>query len=397
MAGRNSGPRQPEYRKTFRGVEFYREGIIMIAFATRALALAVLLTLSVAPSHAAQKPVVEVAFVLDTTGSMGPLIEGAKRKIWSIATAIVDENPAAEVRMGLVAYRDIGDDYVTKTFDLTTDIQDLYANLLELRARGGGDWAESVNEALHVAVTNLAWTQGADICRIVFLVGDAPPHMNYAQDTKYPEVVRIARERGITVNAVQAGSARDTERVWREIAQRGDGRYIPIPQDGGKIVVIETPWDTEIIELQGRINGTVIPYGPRAQRSSVEQKTRQHAAAPAPVASEMAGYLSKSAARYGAAVTGRGDLVADVGAGRQKLDAVKDDELPDSLRGMTANERRAAIDKQLAERKALSERMAKLVKKRDRYVEEQRRKAPKAAGDSFDRVVAETLRAQIRR
>src|SRR5215831_6402208 len=81
------------------------------------------------------KPVVEVAFVLDTTGSMGPLIEAAKRKIWSIATAIVDANPDAEVRMGLVAYRDIGDDYVTKTFPLTKDIQDLYANLLELRAR----------------------------------------------------------------------------------------------------------------------------------------------------------------------------------------------------------------------------------------------------------------------
>ena len=82
----------------------------------------------------------------------------------------------------------------------------------------------------------------------------------------------------------------------REIAQRGDGRYIPIPQDGGHLVIIETPWDTEIIELQGRINGTVIPYGPRAQRSSVEQKTKQIAAAPAPVATEMAGYLSKRGA-----------------------------------------------------------------------------------------------------
>ena len=181
------------------------------------------------------KPIVEVAFVLDTTGSMGPLIEGAKRKIWSIATAIVDANPAAEIRMGLVAYRDLGDEYVTRKFDLTTDIQDLYANLLELRARGGGDWPESVNEALEAGVTKLSWTQGSDICRILFLVGDAPPHMDYAQDTKYPEVIRMAADRGITVNAVQAGGARDTERVWREIAQRGNGRYIPIPQDGGQV------------------------------------------------------------------------------------------------------------------------------------------------------------------
>jgi Mg-chelatase subunit ChlD len=343
------------------------------------------------------RPVVEVAFVLDTTGSMGPLIEAAKRKIWSIATAIVDANPEAEIRMGLVAYRDIGDDYVTKTFNLTTDIQDLYANLLELKARGGGDWPESVNEALHVAVTKLSWTQGSEICRIMFLVGDAPPHMDYAQDVKYPEVMRMARERGIVVNAVQAGGARDTERVWREIAQMGNGRYIPIPQDGGHLVIIETPYDREIIELQGEINGTVIPYGPRQQRGDVEKKTRQAAAAPAPVAADMAGYMSRNAGKSGGeAITGAGDLVADIAAGRQKLASVKDDDLPDTVRSLSVADRQSLIDKQQTARKALNERMAKLVKQRDAFALEQAKKAPKPAAGSFDRSVTETLRAQTR-
>ena len=363
----------------------------MLPFASQSFANEGIIT------SATGKPVVEVAFVLDTTGSMGPLIEGAKRKIWSIATAIIDENPSAEIRMGLVAYRDIGDEYVTKTFNLTTDIQDLYANLLQLKAQGGGDWPESVNEALEVGVTKLSWTQGSEICRILFLVGDAPPHMDYAQDKKYPEVIRMAHDRGIVVNAVQAGGARDTERVWREIAQRGDGRYIPIPQDGGQVLIIETPWDTEIIELQGRINGTVIPYGPRAQRSSIEQKTTQVAAAPRSVASEMAGYLNKSGASSGAAVTGRGDLVTDVTSGQQKLDGVKDEDLPDTLRAMKPEQRHAAIDKNMSERKNLNLRMAALVKKRDQYVLEQRKNAPAKPPDSFDRAVAETLKAQIRR
>src|SRR4051812_37962948 len=84
------------------------------------LALAAL-SLSSSLSPAIAKPAVEVAFVLDTTGSMGALIDGAKRKIWSIATAIVDSNPDADIRMGLVAYRDVGDDYVTQKVDLTTD------------------------------------------------------------------------------------------------------------------------------------------------------------------------------------------------------------------------------------------------------------------------------------
>jgi len=372
----------------------------------RAFALAAVLPfLASAPASAQDstsalpKPVVEVAFVLDTTGSMASLIEGAKRKIWSIATSIVDTNPHAEIRMGLVAYRDIGDEYVTRVFPLTTDIQDLYANLLELRARGGGDWPESVNEALHAGVTKLPWTQGPHVDRIVFLVGDAPPHMDYAQDTKYPEVLQIARERGILVNAVQAGGARDTERVWRDIAQRGNGRYIPIPQDGGHVVIIETPYDVEILELQGRINGTVIPYGPRMQRSSIENKTRQYASAPAAVASEMAGYMSKRGASLAAAeaVTGAGDLVADVSAGRQKLGAVKDEDLPDQLKSMSAAQRQAEIDRRMDERKSLNTRMAELVKKRDGFVAEQRKKQPKKPGDSFDRVVEDTLRAQVRK
>src|SRR5437868_7668013 len=151
-----------------------RDGIVAVLAATLLSLMAI--------SQASARQTVEVAFVLDTTGSMGPLIEGAKRKIWSIATSILDANPNAEIRMGLVAYRDIGDDYVTKRFDLTTDIQDLYAKLLDLRAQGGGDWPESVNEALEVAVNKLSWSRGPDICRIMFLVGDAPPHMDYAQD-----------------------------------------------------------------------------------------------------------------------------------------------------------------------------------------------------------------------
>src|SRR5262249_23205436 len=160
-----------------------------------ALAPAVLAPAAVAdtgPPLIGQRPVVEVVFVLDTTGSMGPLIEGAKRKIWSIATTIIDCTPDADIRLGLVAYRDIGDSYVTKTFDLTTDIQGLYGDLLQLRAQGGGDWPESVNEALFVGVTKMSWSHGRNSTRIMFLVGDAPPHMDYAQDMKYPEVMRLA-------------------------------------------------------------------------------------------------------------------------------------------------------------------------------------------------------------
>ena len=74
-----------------------------------------------------EAPKIDVMFVLDTTGSMGELIATAKEKIWSIASTMAAAQPAPELRMGLVAYRDRGDAYVTKRFDLNDDLDSMYA------------------------------------------------------------------------------------------------------------------------------------------------------------------------------------------------------------------------------------------------------------------------------
>src|SRR3954468_4422602 len=92
------------------------------------------------------KPRIEVYFVLDTTGSMGGLIEGAKQKIWSIANEMISAKPTPQLKLGLIGYRDRGDEYVTRTFNLTEDIDAIYAHLREFKADGGGDTPESVNE-----------------------------------------------------------------------------------------------------------------------------------------------------------------------------------------------------------------------------------------------------------
>lgn len=224
--------------------------------------------------------------------------------------------------------------------------------------------------------------------------------MDYAQDTKYPKTLAVAKQRDIVVNAVLAGSARDTERVWQDIAQLGDGRFIPIPQDGGELVVIETPFDDEIIILQKEINGTVIPYGPQKQQKRVEEKTRQlsqvAAAAPAS-ASDMASYLNKRAKVSSEAVTGDGDLVSAVASGRATLGGVKDEELPDELRKLSPEQRKAEVDRQTQARKSLNEKLAALVQKRDAFVSEKKRTAAPAKASSFDRAVEDTLKAQIKR
>ncbi len=344
---------------------------------------------------------VEVAFALDTTGSMAGLIDGAKKKIWSIANSIIDQNPDAEIRMGLLAYRDIGDDYVTLSFPLTTDIQGIYAELLQFQANGGGDYPESVNEALDVTVTKLGWTdaQTTPADRIIFLVGDAPPHMDYQQDRKYPEVVAEAAQKGITVNTVQAGSHAATTKIWKEIAALGKGDYLAIPQDGGRVVIIETPYDVIIHDIQIRLNSTVVPYGSVKQQAEVSGKQAMNTERSA-ASADMAKFVNKSG-KGGTVVTGRGDLVADVKSGSAKLADIPEKELPDNMRKMSGTEREKYIKAQSAEREKLAAELAENALKRDEFIKKAEAEAAKtssaAPGDSFDRSVAKTLEKQIKK
>jgi hypothetical protein len=72
-------------------------------------------------------------FAVDTTGSMGGLIDGAKRTVWSIANHIRKTDEHASLRIGLVAYRDVGDDYITKDFALTSDLDAVFADCRAFR------------------------------------------------------------------------------------------------------------------------------------------------------------------------------------------------------------------------------------------------------------------------
>jgi Mg-chelatase subunit ChlD len=337
---------------------------------------------------------VEVAFVLDTTGSMADLIDGAKRKIWSIASTVVDTNPDAEIAMALVAYRDRGDDYVVQTTPLSEDIQGLYGKLVKLEADGGGDTPESVNEALQNAINDLKWSSGNHVKRIVFLVGDAPPHMDYEQERQYPRILKDAQNRDIIVNTVQAGDIMETTPIWKEIAQYGGGRYMAIPQSGGDVVVIVSPYDDEILELQGELDTTVVPYGRFEQKVDIGRKMVEKAAAAPSVKLDNSKFYAKRSKRR-EVITG-GDLIGDVRNNSVELDGIVDTELPDELRNMPKDERKAWVAERLDKRTKMEARMNELISKRDAFVIEEKAKTKTATNvDSFDSAVEDTLKAQL--
>ncbi|HZU85722.1 MAG TPA: vWA domain-containing protein [Polyangiaceae bacterium] len=176
------------------------------------------------------RPAIDVAFVLDTTGSMDEEIAAVKSTIRAVSRSL--EHGSVDVRIGMVAYKDRGDEYVTRVYPMTTDLAAFGREVADVSASGGGDVPESVNEAVHVALTRLEWDPGA-VGRYAFLVGDAPPHLDYAQDFDYAADARDAAHRGIQVFTIAASGMDGLGQVvWRQIAQYTGARNLFVLRGG---------------------------------------------------------------------------------------------------------------------------------------------------------------------
>ena len=340
----------------------------------------------------------EMVFVLDTTGSMGGLIEGAKQRIWGIVNEVM-QGSHTSVRIGLVAYRDRGDDYVTKILPLTSDLDQVYTTLMDYNADGGGDEAEDVRTALAEGVYKAGWSAtSSDLAQIIFLVGDAPPHNDYGNTTDTLTTAANAVRRGIIVNTIQCGSMGETTRAWRAIAEHGNGAYFAIADNGG-VQTISTPYDDQLGDLATRLGATFLAYGygagaggaaKRAEvaRQAAEVESRIIYALPEAKADRAMNKAMNREAYLG-------DLLQSIENGSVKLESINPSDLPEELQTLDPAQRAAEIEKRLAERREIRGRIMDLSKQREAFVDSERKKQSKEEG--FDTVVAKTLKAQMTR
>jgi Mg-chelatase subunit ChlD len=172
----------------------------------------------------------DLAFVVDATGSMGDELEYLKAELQAIAGTVRAEFPQVSTRFALVMYRDDGDEYVVRTFDFTSDLGTFQQRLDQQRANGGGDYPEAMERALG-SLHQLTWREG-NTARLAFLVADAPPHTQHS--TTFLHEANRARLSGIKVYPVAAsGVADEAEYLMRIAAQLTLGRYIFLTDDSG--------------------------------------------------------------------------------------------------------------------------------------------------------------------
>jgi len=366
-------------------------GIASFPLLQQAQALQTTQTTAIPP---AQGHRIEVVFVLDTTSSMSGLIQAAKEKIWSIATTMGSAQQNPDIRMGLVAFRDRGDAYITRSYDLSSDLDSMYASLMDFRAEGGGDGPESVNQALYDAVHDMSWSDDGNTYKVIFLVGDAPPHMDYANDVKYPETLAVARHKGIVINAIQSGQHQHTRPAWQQIAALGQGEYFQV-EDTGNSVAVATPFDAQLSALAAELEATRLYFGDaeakQAQRAKLDANAR--------LRKELSSEALARRDTFNATASGKANLLGDselveaVTSGKVELGEIEAKDLPASLQALAPAAQREVIDTTAKRRDELQQQIRQLADSRSRYIE-QKVEAAGGAGDSLDEKIYSAVKQQ---
>ena len=174
---------------------------------------------------------VEIAFLVDATGSMQDEINYLKEELEDVLTKITVKDTSLDLHTGAVFYRDNGDAYLTKVQGFTSGISNTINFIKEQNADGGGDYPEAVNEGLDAAINKLQWSNNART-RIIFLLMDAPPHDEAGE--QMTTLIIEAAIKGIRIVPVAcSGTDKATEFIMRSMALATNGSYLFLTDDSG--------------------------------------------------------------------------------------------------------------------------------------------------------------------
>lgn len=175
----------------------------------------------------------DIAFVVDATGSMGDEIEYLKAELTDIIQRLKDTIPDLNIRLSASFYRDFGDEYLVKSVDFTQDVQKIVEFIKTNYADGGGDFPEAVDYALEAAINGLSWNENS-ITRIVFLILDAPPHNEPDVINRLQKYITLAAAKGIRIVPLTcSGIDKSTEYLMRSFALLTNGTYLFLTDDSG--------------------------------------------------------------------------------------------------------------------------------------------------------------------
>ncbi len=319
-------------------------------------------------------PKIQAAILLDVSNSMDGLIEQAKAQLWNMVSIMGKakcNEVAPQIEIALYEYgRDNNDPkvgYIKQISGFTTDLDKLSQDLFRLTTYGGSEYCGHV---IHTSLNELGWDTSSASYKVIFISGNE----DFLQGSvSYTKACEEAKEKGVIVNTIYCGSREMGIREhWNLGAECGSGSFTNINQDA-RIETIPTPYDSNLIVLNQKLNYTYLFYGYQGKEKAALQYSMDAENAK----------ISRSVAAKRAAVKGNKQLYNN--AGWDLVDAAEKDSsfiakvdmntLPDSLKNKTRAQLGEIVKAKQNERGFIQKEIATINKQRETYIAAERAKA----------------------
>jgi hypothetical protein len=342
------------------------------------------------PQRGSAAPRIQLAILLDTSGSMDGLIDQAKSRLWKIVNELATARKNGRAPRLQVALYEYGQDaipstagYMRRIVPMSDDLDRISEELFKLKTNGGEEYCGQVIQS---AVRGLEWSGGNGDLKMIVIAGNEP----FSQgQTDYRDSCREAIERGIIVNTIFCGGYQEgLQSGWKAGADLADGQYLAIDANQTP-PPITAPQDVEIARLSDEMNRTYIAYGKDGAGGKARQKEQDLNAAG--VSGEVMAQraAAKSAPQYSNPAW---DLVDARKAGAVKLEEMAEAELPLEMKGMSAQQKNDYVAALQGRRETLQKKIAGLHEERERFVKNKRQN--QAAASTLDAAIIQALRDQ---
>lgn len=339
-----------------------------------------------------ERPLVQLALLLDTSNSMDGLISQAKSQLWQIVNeflAAKQDGKAPRVQVALFEYGNDGlpseKGHIRLVSELSDDLDKISESLFALKTGGGSEYCGWV---IRDAVRDLKWDSSSKVYKAIFIAGNE----EFTQGlVKYGKSCKSAVEQGIVVNTIHCGdAATGINGKWQDGAKLADGKFMTI-EANAQMAHVDAPQDKTIAELNAKLNDTYFAYGLRGAEGKMRQVTQDANAAAAPAAPSVqaARAKTKASANYSNSSWDALDAIKD---GKLDLSKAKEEQLPEEIRAVPADKRAEFIAAKQKERVELQDQLRKLSDERDKFVATQMK--DQQGGQRLDQAVSSAVREQ---
>jgi hypothetical protein len=343
-------------------------------------------------------PKIQVAILLDVSGSMGGLIEQAKAQLWNMVTVMGKAKCEAgnpKIEIALYEYgrstNDAKAGYIKQISAFTSDLDQLSQELFKLSINGSEEYCGQV---IYTSLNDLTWDASSSNYKVIFIAGNE----DFLQGTiHYTRACDEARKKGVIVNTIYCGDRlQGIKEHWDLMGECGNGSFTNINQDT-KIEDIPTPYDSTLVVLNYKLNGTYVYYGDvGAANFSKQGKVDQ-----LNFSTNKSAGLKRATVKSQSNVYNNGtwDLVDASNADTNFYKKVDMKTLPDSLKNKSRQELQQVVNAKAGERGMIQGQIQELSKQRNNYIAAEKAKAATNNNNAatLETEVEKIIKSQVKR